>query len=500
MGKKNNNIELTDNQTPETSNNFKLTRTKIREMYKDDVSVRRNVNKTIGNSTTMGTLTPDGLRSVYFTLTDTLENQRKYSAEAYTFYPIYSSIVDYLSNMFCWRYTYIPRLVKEKASKADYKEIYKLMGEIVEGIVPETAFPMILTELFVSGAIFLITTKNTASKTITTLKLPYKYCRPSSISQFGTIVYQFDFSYFDNLGLNSTELETILGFYPKEMQAQYKAYTADKQNLRWQVLDPKFAAAFAVNEHGFPTRLQTLLNVLQYNKYLDNELVRNSQQLDKIVTHTMPTWEDKLVVDIDEMTELHQSMAKVLSKNNHIRLLTSFGKIDVKSIGEDQSQENKVLTNAYNAIFDANGLNHEVFTGDIESALYYSILRDKSIVWKYVQQIVSFYNIVINNSFNFKGYQCDFNILPITVYDEKEMLLHYKEGATLGVTKLEYIVASGVKQVNLDSKFELEDMLQLDKLKPLSTSYTQNDNSKTKAVEEEEQADNNKEQEVEENV
>jgi DNA-directed RNA polymerase delta subunit len=58
------------------------------------------------------------------------------------------------------------------------------------------------------------------------------------------------------------------------------------------------------------------------------------------------------------------------------------------------------------------------------------------------------------------------------------MILQYKEGATLGVNKLEYVVASGVKQVNLASKFELEDFLKLDQLKPLSTSYTQNDNSK----------------------
>lgn len=503
--------ELTNNPAPEASNNFKLNRTKIKEMYKDDVSIRRNVNKNIGISTSMASLTADSLKNAYFTLTDTLENQRKYSAEAYTFYPIYANIVDYLSNMFCWRYTYIPRLVKEKASKTDYMEIYGLMGDVVEGIMPETTFPMILTDLFVTGAVFLITNKNTSSKTITTLKLPYKYCRPSSISQFGTVIYQFDFSYFDNLGLNKTELETIFNFYPKEMRTQYNAYLTDKQNLRWQILDPKFAAAFMANEHGFPTRLQTLINILQYNNYLDNELVRNSQQLDKIVTHKMPTWEDKLVVDIDEMTELHQSMAKVLSKNKHIRLLTSFGDIDVKSIGEDKSQENKVLTNAYNAIFDATGLNHEVFTGDIKEALSYSILRDKSVVWKYVQQLVSFYNVVINNSFNFKGYQCDFNILPITIYDEKEMLLHYKEGATLGVNKLEYIVASGVKQVNLASKFELEDVLKLDQLKPLSTSYTQNDNSKkdnkipTEEVDdtnpqEEEVDNNNKEQEVEENV
>lgn len=69
-------------------------------------------------------------------------------------------------------------------------------------------------------------------------------------------------------------------------------------------------------------------------------------------------------------------------------------------------------------------------------------------------------------------------MLPLTGYNEQEMLTKYKEGATLGIAKLEYAVAFGNKQVNLASKFTLEDYLKLDKLKPLSTSYTQNDNSK----------------------
>lgn len=464
--------------TPPSESQFRITKGKIKEMYKDDASVRRNVNKNIGMSSSIKNLTPDSLATYYYNLSVDLDNQRKYSKEAYTYYPVYSGLIDYLSNMYCWRYTYIPRLVKEKASKMDYAEMYALMGEIVEGLSVETTFPMILTDLFTYGVVYLITTKNTSSKTIATLKLPYKYCRFSAVSQFGTIIYQFDFSYFDGLGLSQDELNLIFEYYPKEMRTMYNAYLADKNNLRWQTLDPKYAGAVALNEYGFPTKLHMLFSLMQYNQYLDNELERNDQQLDKIVTHKMPTWEDKLVVSIEEMTELHQSMARIIAKNKHIRLLTSFGDLDVKSIGEDQSKENKTLENAYNAIYDNVGENHSLFNGADGNAQKYALLRDKSTVWKHVQELVSFYNIVINNSFNFKGYQCDFSILPITIYDESDMILQYKEGATLGVNKLEYVVASGVKQVNLASKFELEDFLKLDQLKPLSTSYTQNDNSK----------------------
>lgn len=187
------------------------------------------------------------------------------------------------------------------------------------------------------------------------------------------------------------------------------------------------------------------------------------------------------------MAELHKSIANVLSRNNHVRLVTTFGDMNVLSIGQDIAQENKTLDNAYNSIYDNSGENHTLFNGTIKEALTYALQRDQSTTWKYVQQLVNFYNLTINNSFNFKGYQCDLTILPITTYNEQEKITLYKEGATLGVTKLEYIVSTGVKQINLESKFILEDYLKLDQLKPLSTSYTQNDNSKTANPEEEEE-------------
>ena len=499
MGKK----KITDIEESPTTSEFKITRTKIKEMYESDVSIKRNVNKNTATAATINNLSTDSLNSNYYNLTVELETQRRYSNELYSFYPIYAGILDYLSNMYLWRYTYIPRIIKERATNADYKEIYDLMGEVIDGLSIETTFPMILTQLYIDGAVFLITTKNTSSKTITTLALPTKYCRVNAITQFGTYTYQFDFSYFDSLSLSKDELALIFNYYPKEMLDMYNAYLTDKQNLRWQVFDAKYAAALLLNKNGFPTKLKSIFSILQYDQYLANELERNSQQLDKIIAHKMPTWEDKLVVEIDEMSQLHKSMANILSKNNHIKLMTTFGDMDVLSIGEDDSKENKTLTNAYNAIYDNSGENNSLFNADTKESLIYGLRRDESIVWKYVQQLVNFYNLTVNNSFNFKGYQCDFSMLPITVYNENEKILLYKEGATLGITKLEYIVSTGIKQINLESKIALENYLKLDQLKPLSVSYTQNDNSKqkddTNTTEQENKDTNNneiKEQEV----
>ena len=470
---------------------FKTLRSKIREMYEGDqgVIVSARKDSSLQTSSQLNSLTIDAFRNQYYALND-LSRQRAWSLEAYQTNAIYATLIDYLSNMFTWDYIYWPRLIKGNKDE-DYDEIYKLIGEVVDGICVETTYPTILTNLFVEGAVYLYAIKNTSSHTISMISLPVKYCRPRAITQFGTYIYDFNFAYFDSLGLKEDELELVWSMYPPDFQSQYNEYKKDKKNMQWQTMNPKFAGAILSNNIGFPSKLIALEGILQYNQYKDNELARNEQLLDKIIAHKMPTWEDKLVVDLDEMKELHQSISQGLSKNKRVKFITTFGDLETLSIGEDQSKENKTLINAYNAILDTAGENNSLFTGSSVESLKYALKRDESIVWKYIEQITALLNLAINNSFNFKSYQCDFAILPVTLYNRSEMLDIYREGATLGTTKIEYIVVTGTKQINIKSKIAAEDYLGLDKLKPLSTSYTQKDNSKSGKNNKEENKDEN---------
>jgi hypothetical protein len=49
----------------------------------------------------------------------------------------------------------------------------------------------------------------------------------------------------------------------------------------------------------------------------------------------------------------------------------------------------------------------------------------------------------------------------------------YKDNATLGVGKLDYFIASGIKQKNIQDQLHLESFLKLDQIVPMQTSYTQ---------------------------
>ena len=102
-----------------------------------------------------------------------------------------------------------------------------------------------------------------------------------------------------------------------------------------------------------------------------------------------------------------------------------------------------------------------------------SLIRDKGMVWKYVQQIVSFYNVAINNWFDFKGYQADIDILSISPYTYIDDIEVFKNNATLGVNKIDYLIASGIEQKHISDVLLLEKTLGLENITPMQTSYTQ---------------------------
>ena len=108
-----------------------------------------------------------------------------------------------------------------------------------------------------------------------------------------------------------------------------------------------------------------------------------------------------------------------------------------------------------------------------------AILKDKSVLYTYIESIVNFYTMAVNNGWDWKTYQADIEILPISNYTYNDDIEIYRNNATLGVNKLDYLIASGTKQKNIQDQIILEDYLGLDKLKPLRTSYTQGDSGKT---------------------
>lgn len=227
-----------------------------------------------------------------------------------------------------------------------------------------------------------------------------------------------------------------------------------------------------MNESGFPTFLSVFYDLIDYKTYKNNELDRNTNLLERIVSQEIDM--EKTGLEIDEIKELHDTIADIVCDNYGTRLVTTVGKLDILPLQENESIENKTLSNAFSAIYDNAGFNNSVFVGESAESVSSSITRDLNYVWNFIEKIAAFFNLVINNVFNFHDYQVSLRMLPISPYNEFEKLKQFNANATLGVDKIGFIVASGIKQVDLESTIELEEFLGLaERLKPLQSSHTQ---------------------------
>lgn len=212
---------------------------------------------------------------------------------------------------------------------------------------------------------------------------------------------------------------------------------------------------------------------MDYEKYQDNELERSDNLLRYLVVQTIPHYEDQLIFEVDEVKALHKSLKKIIDNGDKARLITTYGDVHVEKISDDDDSATVVLANAYKAIFNNGGFNATIFTSDSVTALKIALVRDRTFVWKFVEQYVNFLNVCLNALLEFKGYEVNIDILPISKYTQDEDVKRYKENATLGVGKIDYIVASGIKQRHIQDIINLESFLDLTQLTPLQTSYTQ---------------------------
>lgn len=270
------------------------------------------------------------------------------------------------------------------------------MLEVAEGLSLKTKGPYILQRLFIEGSVFFTTLSDEETLNIDTLILPTKYCRKIGETQFGTAIVEFDMSYFRDLGLVGSDLQEYFKSFPKEFEKGYREYLADA-NKRWCELDPHFSSGIMLNEIGIPTYMYILGGILDFEKYQDNELERNENLLRYLVVHTIPHYEDQLIFEVDEVAAIHKSLKKVVDTGDKARLITTYGDVHVEKISDSDTAENTILSKAFKTIFNNAGFNSGIFTAESVEALKMSLIRDKGMVWKFVQQIVSFYNIAINN-------------------------------------------------------------------------------------------------------
>jgi hypothetical protein len=116
--------------------------------------------------------------------------------------------------------------------------------------------------------------------------------------------------------------------------------------------------------------------LFDYDTYRKNEVTRNGAQLDTIISHKIPSYQDMILFEMEEVEELHKSMSRTLASNERTKLLTTFGEIEVHHLEDNDKVQNEILEKAHDAIYNNAGLNSNLFNGDSSESLNFSLQRD----------------------------------------------------------------------------------------------------------------------------
>lgn len=339
--------------------------------------------------------------------------------------------------------------------------------------------PQLLAQLYTEGGVFFTIMYDVELDSLDTIILPITYCQRIGETSFGSDVIQFDFSFFDSLGFNKEQLKELMASFPDEFNKYYNAYKKDSSQ-KWHRLDPRFSSCVLMNQKAIPTLLYSYMNILNYEAYTANEVTRSTEALQTIVVHHIPTWQDKLLLETTEMNLLHKKLSAIVRTAKNTRLVTTIGEVEVKPLLTDSSTvADNTLENAYKSIYDAAGLNNGMFYGNNQYSIAASQSIDKGIVWQDIEKIINFYNVAINNcEIDLQGYQVEITMLPISRDHTNDDIAVYRENAKVGVDILQFIVASGIKQKDVDSYLDMETNLKLlSRVTPLRSANTMSDNS-----------------------
>ena len=183
----------------------------------------------------------------------------------------------------------------------------------------------------------------------------------------------------------------------------------------------------------------------------------------------------------------------MLKGNKNVSVLTSYGDVDAITSNAHADRTENTLTRMEQNIYAQAGVTSQVFAATGSASLEASLNNDLALMMYLANKFSRFITNVLNDTFSNGNITFKYSIMPITYYNANSYADEAYKLVGLGYSALLPALAFGLTQRDLVSIKDLEnDVLKLgDKLKPLSTSYTQSSSDSDKKSEEE--SDENKE-------
>lgn len=391
----------------------------------------------------------------------------------------YRNNIDFLASLPLYDTVVIP-LFSGKGSKAQIIKAFDRACQFIEALDVPNTFTHITKEWIKTGIYFGIL--RTSEDEVVVQDLPLSYCR-TRFKDFNNLnILEFNIRYFETIHDKVLREECILTF-PEEIQQAWSLWIKQELADPWVMIPPASGGiSFCFADDQTPLLIASIPQLKKLDDAVKREEKRDENELYKLLIQKMPIDKDgELVFQLDEVAEIHASVADMLKDTDTVDVLTTFGDTDLESLQETsaatQSADRiaKYKSNAYDAL----GRSSIMFNADGSSTLAYSIKKDEALMISFLNVYESWIKYHINQKFVRPGVSFDFEILPTTVFNRQDLQNTYFRGAQYGYSKMFAGVAMGIKQRDQISlmDFENEFLRMSEKMVPLQSSYTTSGNN-----------------------
>ena len=312
--------------------------------------------------------------------------------------------------------------------------------------------------------------------------LPLEYCR-TRFKDFNNLnLLEFNLCYFQSIPDAQLRQEAVESF-PDIIQQAWNEYITGIRLDPWVILPAGAGGVcFTFSDDQTPLLIASIPELKKLDDAVKREEKRDENELYKLLIERMPISSDgELVFTLDEVADIHASVAEMLKGMDTVDVLTTFGDTDLESLQDSSAatQSNDRIDKYRKNAYDAIGRSSLLFNADGSSSLAYSIKKDEALMIRYLNAYETWIKFHLNDEFARTGLEFDFEILPTTVFNRQDIQQNYFRAAQYGYSKMFAGVAMGIKQRDQISLMDFEnDFLQMStKMVPLQSSYTTSGNT-----------------------
>ena len=380
--------------------------------------------------------------------------------------PQYRRLINYYAYMSMWAYVIEPEtFVHSKVKRETVARQYYKTAQYVEKMNIKHEMRKACTIALRDGVLFGVVRSNRDSWFIQSINP--KYCKMSSIID-GCWVFSVNMAAIG---------EPNLYLYPDEFADMYQEYL--KTGNKWQEVPDKICFCLKGDEtvsYIIPPFAAILPNIIDLENY--RELAEIAKEIGnyKLVAMRVPLNDkSELSLPWEIIMEFYKHLSNALPE--YVGAAAVPLELDDIDFRDSNTKATSDLEEASRDFWSATGVSPLLFgdaSNNTASALRLSIRTDEEFVFALVAQCERLINHHLARNIG-GSVRYKVNILPVTVFNQEQMVGYYKEAANYGLpTKTAYGATTGLTPTAIPGLCELEnEILRYPEIfVPLSSSYT----------------------------